>query len=383
MTTPDDYRRPDGAPLQRVDRYRWTEVLRRLRVKPAVKLTGVFMASYGDKTGKDNFPGIVRLANTTGLDDRTVRLSLKTLRDLGMAYRVFEGSSMGRAGGKADHHVLTLPVDLTLLDLIPRDENDPEREKKREASREADRKRKAAKGSGGASGGASPGGSGKGSPKGSGRGSGDPSRGGGSKEQGISVPEQGTSDTGTGDLRYRNPVSQIPPPPERPPYEPPDSRDHPPARILAPPHADARGAASGYRAFFDAEWKARGGQAEELSDDEAEELRSEINLEYVEYAVNDFDGTVEQSTAVGMLDGGAHPKAVVNKIYKDRGEGEDEYRSAVGCLLAVDQGEMEIYLEAARQHVTAHFDGATERFVYIYAARLIRRDHGMNHRRSA
>src|SRR5947199_4243446 len=97
--------------LVRVKRYEWTPVVRRLRCKPSVKLVAFVAASYGNADGGSIFPGIVRLANVTGVDDRTVKVALSELRKLGLMARVFEGSTCGRRGGMADEHVLTLPDD--------------------------------------------------------------------------------------------------------------------------------------------------------------------------------------------------------------------------------------------------------------------------------
>lgn len=385
---PDKLFRPDGAKLKRVDRYEWTEVLKRLRTTSTVKLVAIFMASWGDKSGKDNFPGVILLSNTTEEDDRTVKVALKKLRDFGMVYRIFEGSLSGRAGGYADHHILTVPEDLSLLPLLPEDMSHPERDAKREAKREADRKRKAAKASGGGSAGGSAGASPKGSAKGSPKGDGcrhpdgpqgddnrhpeDPPN----KEEVISDPEEVILKAGRGDPESRIPVSQITPPNHVPTYRP-TYKEHPSAQILERPHAAARGddsrADESFRSFEAQQRKLRVAEGEKLSDEDEEELRYEIGYAFVEHVVGDLTGA-ERSVVEGMLSKvrPRHPKQVVASLFKARGAVEHDYINAQKYLLLLP--DPQVYIDAAHRQIEAHVPGATHRYVYILAMRLAQRD---------
>lgn len=348
----------DGRRLHRVDRYAWTRIIRRLKVNPAWKLVALMATSYGDKDGRDNRPGVALLADICNLDDRTVKVALKGLRDLGLFYRAFEGSSAGRAGGKADVHALTVPPGLAGLPLLPEDERDPEREAKREAAREADRRRKA-----------------KGTRRVASTTTRTPPARPAAQEQVICDPEEVICDPGTGDLSSRIPVSQITPPRERPREDPEKGGHHSapiPARGNAGPMTNDD---DSYRAFAErrrSSMIAAGViEAGEPDPDDEQFFESVIRRDYVAHVVGHMEPR-EVATVEGMLSGNAHPKAVVNKILKDRGEGEQAYREAQ--MFLVQLADAPTYMEAARHHLATHFPDAGERSVSILAARLARRD---------
>lgn len=329
----------DLVELQRVKRYEWLEILRRVKCKPSVKLVGFAAATYGNKDGDAIFPGIERLANVTNQDDRTVRLALAWLRRHGLMHRTFEGSKCGRAGGKADEHVLTTPDDITGLPLLPVDESDPDREKRRAAMREADVRRKQR-----------------------------------SKNRGPELPEQGISDTGTGDLNDRSPVSEIPPPREVP-LDVPLDENHPSARIERP-HAAARGRVGivqTYAEYEAAHRKIMIREGEELGEEDEAFVSSTIAHDYVVSIVGELDA-MEGSTATGMIEKGTHPKAVVNTILKSRGESESSYRAASLRMLELPADVCQAYREAAEDHCDTHFPEASARYRMILADRLARTD---------
>lgn len=104
-------------------RYDWERWLRRCVLPPTTKLVGFVMATYSARDGSRVFPGVARLAATTGLSERTVRTALGNLRDVGLVERVAEG---GRRGTQVftDVHRLMIPADLMdRVDLLSPDED--------------------------------------------------------------------------------------------------------------------------------------------------------------------------------------------------------------------------------------------------------------------
>ena len=95
----------------KVSRYEWERWLRRAILPSSTKLVGFVMATYAARDGSRIFPGVARLAATTGLSERTVRTALGNLRDVGLIERVYPG---GRRGvmSFADVHRLAIPADL-------------------------------------------------------------------------------------------------------------------------------------------------------------------------------------------------------------------------------------------------------------------------------
>lgn len=343
-----------------VDLYAWRAVIRRLKCHSSVKLVALVASDYGNKDGTRVHPGIERLSNVTELDDRTVKMALKTLRDHGLMHRTVEGSAYGRRGGIADEHVLTVPRDIAVLPLLPVDESNPEREAKRAAQREKDAARKRAR--------QTP------------RRKALPTT--GTQEQVISVPEQVISDTGTGDLSSRNPVSQITPPTEAPTDVPSHGATIPLASKRG--HAAARPRDSSFangssdkgkdtfRAFEAERRSELMTEGEELSEEDEDFIVSTVGHDYVESIVGDLDA-VEESTVDGMLGNGAHPKAIVNTLLKMRGESEADYRDAQAYLLDLPSDQMQTFMRTAENHIATHFPEATHRFRMIFAARLAQR----------
>lgn len=321
--------------VQRVKRHEWLPVVRRLRCNPSVKLTALIAATYGNADGGSIFPGVVRLANVTGLDDTTIKLGLKKLRTLGLMVRVFEGSTVGRRGGMADEHVLTLPVDIAGLPLLPADESDPDREKTRAERRAADaeRKRRAK------------------------------NRLSETRNRLSESSEQVVSDTG-------NRLSETTPPVHGPDHVLVDEGHHS-ARI----ERDRPGGRPREETYGEYEQRHRQVMVrpgEELSDEDELFVSGVIADDYVTARAGELD-EFEQRTADGMRENGAHPKAIVNTIMKDRGYGEADYRAAQSYLLELDDETRKTYMDLAEQHWSTHFPDEPYRFVLVYAARLAQR----------
>jgi hypothetical protein len=76
-----------------------------------VQHVAVVAATYGNPDGTRVRPSAERLARVTRLNERTVRLCLARLREVGLFVRVVEGSAHGRRG-LADEHRLAIPEDL-------------------------------------------------------------------------------------------------------------------------------------------------------------------------------------------------------------------------------------------------------------------------------
>jgi DNA-binding transcriptional ArsR family regulator len=100
----------DGA-SNKVSRYEWERWLRRCVLPASTKLVGFVMATYAARDGSRIFPGVARLAATTGLSERTVRTALGNLRDVGLIERVYPGGRRGQMAF-ADVHRLAVPDDL-------------------------------------------------------------------------------------------------------------------------------------------------------------------------------------------------------------------------------------------------------------------------------
>lgn len=92
-------------------RYDWERWVRRCVLPSSTKLVALVMATYAARDGSRVFPGVARLAATTGLSERTVRTALGILRDVGLIERIAEG---GRRGVQSftDVHRLAIPADL-------------------------------------------------------------------------------------------------------------------------------------------------------------------------------------------------------------------------------------------------------------------------------
>ena len=107
---------PDDDEDLKVSRYEWERWVRRCVLPSSSKLVAFVMATYAARDGSRIFPGVTRLAATTGLSERTVRTALGNLRDVGLIERVYPG---GRRGvmAFADVHRLAIPADL--MDRVP------------------------------------------------------------------------------------------------------------------------------------------------------------------------------------------------------------------------------------------------------------------------
>lgn len=100
--------------LKAVKPYPWTLLIRRLDLPKnvrAVKLVGYTLATYADfKTGENIHPGERRLMDECMLSERSVRDSMRWLRDHYLIFRRARGSNMGRARW-ADNYQLCVPTD--------------------------------------------------------------------------------------------------------------------------------------------------------------------------------------------------------------------------------------------------------------------------------
>jgi DNA-binding transcriptional ArsR family regulator len=106
------------------DRHEWVRIVRRARLGSTTTFVAVMLATYGNRDGSSIFPGEQVLAAVTELSDRSVRSSLKRLREIGLVERVRSGNPRR---GLADEYRLTIPVDLIeFVDMLGPDES-PER----------------------------------------------------------------------------------------------------------------------------------------------------------------------------------------------------------------------------------------------------------------
>lgn len=102
------------ATLKIVRPFPWMRVIRRLdlpKAHRAVKLVGYTIGTYANVNDGDNaFPGEKRLMADCLLSERSVRDSLKWLRDNYLIYRRERGSSVGRTN-YADRYQLIVASD--------------------------------------------------------------------------------------------------------------------------------------------------------------------------------------------------------------------------------------------------------------------------------
>ena len=107
----------------RFSRYEWERWVRRCILPSSAKLVAFVMATYAARDGSRIFPGVARLAATTGLSERTVRTALGILRDVGLIERVYPGGRRGQQAF-ADVHRLAIPADLTTrVEMLNPDED--------------------------------------------------------------------------------------------------------------------------------------------------------------------------------------------------------------------------------------------------------------------
>lgn len=100
----------------KISRYEWERWVRRCILPSSSKLVAFVMATYAARDGSRIFPGVARLAATTGLSERTVRTALGNLRDVGLIERVYPGGRRGQMN-YTDVHRLAIPADL--MDRVP------------------------------------------------------------------------------------------------------------------------------------------------------------------------------------------------------------------------------------------------------------------------
>jgi hypothetical protein len=100
------------GPLLPLGRFEWERIIKRCTFKQSsIKLTALTIATYADvRTGDRVFPGNTRLAAATGLSERQVIRSIKSLGAVGLLFQTVNGSSFGRGGkGLASAYRLTAP----------------------------------------------------------------------------------------------------------------------------------------------------------------------------------------------------------------------------------------------------------------------------------
>jgi hypothetical protein len=106
------------------DRHEWVRIVRRARLGSTTTFVALMLSTYGNADGTRIFPGEQILAAVCELSDRSVRSSLKRLRDIGLIERVRQGNPRR---GLADEYRLTVPTDLIeFVDMLSPDES-PER----------------------------------------------------------------------------------------------------------------------------------------------------------------------------------------------------------------------------------------------------------------
>lgn len=99
----------------------WVRIVRRAELgfgvgkkrvgSDTVQHVALIAVTYGNPDGTRIRPSVARLARVCRKDEKTVRLCLARLREVGLLVRVFEGSSAGRSA-KADEYRLAIPADL-------------------------------------------------------------------------------------------------------------------------------------------------------------------------------------------------------------------------------------------------------------------------------
>lgn len=102
-----------AGPLMDMGRFEWERVIKKCAFKqPSTKLLALILATYASENGSSVRPGRERLMATSGLSKGYVSAQLGRLEDLGLVFKVHNGSSYGRRGGLASVYQLTVPEDL-------------------------------------------------------------------------------------------------------------------------------------------------------------------------------------------------------------------------------------------------------------------------------
>ncbi|EZP62321.1 hypothetical protein [Micrococcus luteus] len=105
MTTPT---------LYQLGRFEWERIILRTQLKPvALKALALVLATYADaESGGQIHPGLLRLTDNLGQDERTIRRNLEQLERTGLIVKMTQGSKFGRRAGMASEYRLTVPSDL-------------------------------------------------------------------------------------------------------------------------------------------------------------------------------------------------------------------------------------------------------------------------------
>jgi hypothetical protein len=121
----------DPSELLTKKRFEWERIILRLVVPSnlrAVKLIGLALATYANADGTNVHPGEKRLMAECQLSERTVRDSLKHLREIGLIYRHSRGSNLGKTN-YADVYQLCVPKGWAdRLPLLPEDRSGEQRD---------------------------------------------------------------------------------------------------------------------------------------------------------------------------------------------------------------------------------------------------------------
>lgn len=102
-----------------VGRFEWERVIKKCSFKQqSTKLVALLLATYASEDGSSVRPGRERLSTVAGLSAKHVSTQLGKLEDLGLIFKIHNGSSYGRRGGLASVYQLTAPERLyqTYLD---------------------------------------------------------------------------------------------------------------------------------------------------------------------------------------------------------------------------------------------------------------------------
>lgn len=101
-----------GRPVD-VGRFDWERVVKKCTFKqPATKLIALLLATYASEDGSSVRPGRERLSIVAGMSAKHVSTQLGKLEELGLVFKLHNGSSYGRRGGLASVYQLTVPSDL-------------------------------------------------------------------------------------------------------------------------------------------------------------------------------------------------------------------------------------------------------------------------------
>lgn len=104
-----------AGPLVDVDKFGWERRIKKCTFKQqATKLIALLLVTYASEDGSSVRPGRERLSVVSGLSAKHVSTQLVKLEQMGLIYKVHNGSSYGRRGGLASVYKLTAPEALEL-----------------------------------------------------------------------------------------------------------------------------------------------------------------------------------------------------------------------------------------------------------------------------